>query len=342
MRTRLLALVVVLLVAAGLWFFRPRTTLETAWVGERNATVWNRLAVVRDPLTSLRYGERIEILERKNDYALVRTASRIEGWVAQRALVTPDAWRQREILIQQAAARPVQSRGQTRAIANVRLEPRRDASRIFQFPSDTPVEFLARTTVEAPSQPADSPAAGDAPSEAPAPAESTNQPRRDEWWFIRAKVSEAGSKEPLPIAGWVLSTLLQTNPPAPLVDYSAGLRFVAWFELGSTPESDGPRPRYVAFGLRPGDNPLCDFTLLRVFNWSLSRKRYETAYVESALCGKLPVTTSSVPRPPSRWAPPATDYSFRFENLSPSGKQQRNYSTRGNLVRHDRSSPLPK
>ncbi len=32
--------------------------------------------------------------------------------------------------------------------------------------------------------------------------------------------------------------------------------------------------------------------MLRVYTWSMARKRYETAYVESDLCGRLPIRIS--------------------------------------------------
>ena len=42
----------------------------------------------------------------------------------------------------------------------------------------------------------------------------------------------------------------------------------------------------------------CDFTMLRVYTWGAARKRYETAYVESNLCGRLPIRITSSPQGP--------------------------------------------
>ena len=39
----------------------------------------------------------------------------------------------------------------------------------------------------------------------------------------------------------------------------------------------------------------CDFTMLRVYTWGSKRKRYETAYVESDLCGHLPIRVPPYP-----------------------------------------------
>jgi hypothetical protein len=38
--------------------------------------------------------------------------------------------------------------------------------------------------------------------------------------------------------------------------------------------------------------------MLRVYTWSTARKRYETAYIESDLCGHLPIEVSQSPSGP--------------------------------------------
>lgn len=339
MRKRLIILGVLLLVAAAIWLLRPRPHFESAWIGDRTVTLWSRLAVVREPVTTLRFGEKVEILEHKNGHALVRNATGVSGWVETKQLLSAQLWELRTKIDTDAAARPVQARGRTRAAANVRVEPRRDAARVYQFFPDTPLDFLARAVVELPSAPAaDPPPAGDAAQDSP--PEPTAGPRRDEWWLVRARIDEPGGAT-VSVTGWVLSNLLTFTPPEPLVDYGAALHFTAWFELGSITDTDGPRSRYLAVGHRSGDSPLCDFTLLRLYTWSLSRKRYETAYVEGGLCGKLPVLVSSPTAPDAPKSPQTLPVFFvRFENLSPTGRDQRSYTVRGNLIRRDRA-PAP-
>jgi hypothetical protein len=48
--------------------------------------------------------------------------------------------------------------------------------------------------------------------------------------------------------------------------------------------------------------------MLRVYTWGMARKRYETAYVESDLCGRLPIRVSNGAKGPE----------FRFADLDDS------------------------
>jgi hypothetical protein len=98
-----------------------------------------------------------------------------------------------------------------------------------------------------------------------------------------------------PIAGWVLARFIEPDLPGPVRDYasSADLHVVAWFELNRVPDgSGGETPQYLVAGSRGGEGQACDFTMLRVYTWGTMRKRYETAYIESNLCGRLPIRVS--------------------------------------------------
>ncbi len=98
-----------------------------------------------------------------------------------------------------------------------------------------------------------------------------------------------------PVAGWVLARFVELDLPDAVKDYasSADLHVVAWFELNRVPDgSGGEVPQYLVAGSRGGEGGVCDFTMLRVYTWSKARKRYETAYVESDLCGRLPIHIS--------------------------------------------------
>ena len=55
----------------------------------------------------------------------------------------------------------------------------------------------------------------------------------------------------------------------------------------------GEAPQYLVAGSRGAEGRPCDFTMLRVYTWGKARKRYETAYVESDLCGRLPILISN-------------------------------------------------
>jgi hypothetical protein len=231
---------------------------------------------------------------------------------------------------------PVQARGKTKTVSNVRAEPGRDGKRIFQFPRGTPVVVLARSVADA----------------APAPEETSTPPQQEEkisatdipkqkqedWLLVmrtedspaaketasgpenvparvKPTTTDAVSSGPMdaqtaaagfgssggPIAGWVLARFVEFDLPDAVKDYasSADLHVVAWFELNRVPDgSGGEAPQYLVAGSHGGEGQDCDFSMLRVYTWGEKRKRYETAYVESNLCGRLPIRVSTGARGP--------------------------------------------
>ena len=88
MKQRLrLACLLLTLVALLAWIFRPRhEPLGFAYVSERNVTLWNTVAQVREPLATLHYGDKVEVLNRRNENVKVRTAAGVAGWVDGRVL----------------------------------------------------------------------------------------------------------------------------------------------------------------------------------------------------------------------------------------------------------------
>jgi hypothetical protein len=122
----------------------------------------------------------------------------------------------------------------------------------------------------------------------------------------------------VPIAGWVLARFIELDPPAPIPDYfnAAGIHVVAWVVLNTAPDPSGPQPQYLVAGARGGEGQPCDFTLLRVYTWGASRQRYETAYVENNICGRMPIRVSATPAGADfRFADPAQDGAERLYRM---------------------------
>ena len=119
-----------------------------------------------------------------------------------------------------------------------------------------------------------------------------------------------------PVAGWVLARFVELDLPDPVKDYasSADLHVVAWFELNRVPNgSGGEAPQYLVAGSHGGEGGACDFTMLRVYTWGTARKRYETAYVESDLCGTLPIRISNGAKGPE----------FQFPDVDEGGAERK-------------------
>src|SRR5271168_1535438 len=100
-RKLLVAVPLLCLVAVLAWFFRPKhETLGEAFISERSVTLWSSVAQVREPLGNLHYGDRVDILARRNDNTKVRTTSGV-GWVDARYLMEPALWQRSAKLLEQ-------------------------------------------------------------------------------------------------------------------------------------------------------------------------------------------------------------------------------------------------
>jgi hypothetical protein len=330
-RTRGAIPLLFILAALAYWRLHPRVpkTIEAGYVADRTVTLWNTLAQVRQPVADLHYGDRVEVVREEGTSAQLRTASGTLGWLLDtRQMMDSELWGQSASLLARARAMPVQARGRTKTVSNVRIEPGRNAKRIFQFLRGTPVVVLARTVADAPQAGDENSTnekgasaakqedwllvlrAGDAPSSgsnlssaensAATVTQASGNPVSGGPQGAQAGSAVAGSPG-TPIAGWVLARFIEPDLPGPVRDYasSADLHVVAWFELNRVPDgSGGEAPQYLVAGSRGGKGQTCDFTMLRVYTWGAVRKRYETAYVESNLCGHLPIRVTGAPAGP--------------------------------------------
>jgi hypothetical protein len=347
---------ILILAAIGYWRLHtgPPKALGIGYVSDRDVPMWNTLAQVRGRVGDLHYGERVEILRQEGTAAQVRTSSGALGWLLDsRDLMDSSLWEQSTALVSRARTMPVQARGQTKTVSNVRIEPGRNGQRIFQFPRGTQVVVLDRTVADAPQ---------DASAGEKAAGAEESKTKQEDWLFVlRAGGSSAATGAPVseasssgagsrasagpvsggpgvaqseapgadlaapPIAGWVLSRFIEPDLPGPVRDYasSSNLHVIAWFELNRVPDGSGGQvPQYLVAGSHGGEGQVCDFTMLRVYSWSTARKRYETAYVESNLCGHLPIRVSSEPAGPE----------FRFAEGGGNGAE-RDYVMRQTVVR---------
>ena len=89
-------------------------TFDEMFVSERSVTLWSSVAQVREAVGILHYGDRVDVLARRNDTFKVRTTS-VTGWVNTRYLMEPALWQRSvpELLVQQTRADAVQARGRT-------------------------------------------------------------------------------------------------------------------------------------------------------------------------------------------------------------------------------------
>jgi len=351
------ALLLVLVVALYVRFHHAAPPLETAYAGSRTVTVFSTSAQVREPIATVSFGDRLDVLQRFQNQVKVRTSAGAIGWIAESDLLSADLWQTLKDLETKSATMPVVARGHTRVLSNLRIEPGRDSPRVRQLNKDIPVELMARhpefvapaTTASAEEESTDA----SAPEAAKTDARKSNprksnarksnarkpddkpEPKKEDWWLVRAHVTDNAI-----LAGWLLGRFVELDVPSPLPDYgtSAGMRIVAWSELNRVPSASGkPMTQYLLLGTHGPEGQPCDFTSLRVYTWGKQKDRYETAFVESNVCGKLPIQRLQT-------AGPDVDITFSFLDSSNGQPERRTYQMHQTIVRRvkDGSAPNPR
>src|ERR1700677_3731079 len=87
--------VVLLALIVGVWSLRRRApAYPSAYVSDRAATLWSSTAVVRQPVATLGYGQKVAVLRKVGDQTQVRTADGSSGYVDARLLMDPELWQQ--------------------------------------------------------------------------------------------------------------------------------------------------------------------------------------------------------------------------------------------------------
>ncbi|MFZ0882379.1 MAG: SH3 domain-containing protein [Candidatus Acidiferrales bacterium] len=320
-RKMLLGFAVVLVVVVGLYVGERHATAppEIAYSGNRSVAVYSTSAQVREQVSTVNFGERLDVLQRFQDQVKVRTHDGVVGWVAERDLLSADSWQRMKDMEKKAEGMTVEARGHTRVLSNLHFGPGRDTPRIRQLNKDVSLDLLTRQTAEIKPAIVEN---ADQESSAPAP-----EGKKEDWWFVRAHSADQGA-----LAGWVLGRFIDLDVPQPLPDYasSAGMRIVAWTQLSRVTDASGkPMPQYLLVGTHGPEGQPCDFTMMRVYTWGKQRERYETAYVESDVCGKLPIERTQT-------AGAAGDVTFWFQDLSGGTAEKRTYEMHQTIVRRVR------
>ncbi len=339
-RKLLVAVPLLCLVALLAWILRPKhESLGAAYVGERSITLWSSVAQVREQLGVLLYGERVEMLARRNENVKVRTTGGVIGWVDGRYLMDPELWQRSEKLLDQAKAMPTQARGRTKVPTNLRAHPGRTEPRIFQFSRGVPVEIVGRTV-------ADWVQVVDEKDSSTDPEES----KKEDWFLVRGMATRPPREgtvrnsavntttqpgdQTIPIAGWVVARFVTLDLPDTVRDgtSSANIRPIAWFELNRVTDAEGDHPQYLVAGTRSPEGQPCDFTTMRVFTWNAKKSRYETAFIENDFCGALPILVGKGPK---------SEPEFRFHVMD-GAKEERVYHLIQTVVRRVRDEASSK
>jgi len=319
MRKILLGLLLVSVVGTGVYLHRrKKQPVEIGYAANRGVTVWDTVAAVREPIARLDYGERLDVLQRFDDNVKVRTAGGTVGWINESDLLTSEFWDKTKQLDRQTEKMPVEAVGHTAVLTNLHIAPGRSAPRIRQLGKMVPVEMFERQALDVPGVAVQQ---VDQTDSAGAPAVT----RKEDWWLVRAHLADKTA-----VSGWLLGRFVQLDLPEALYDYasSADMRPVAWFQLDQVRGSNGyMKPQFLLVGTRGEEGQPCDFTMLRVYTWSKKKQQYETAYVESGVCGELPIRVKQL-TPDSA--------AFSFEDRSTGTPEQAVYRLEETIVRRQK------
>jgi len=335
-RKLLIAVPLLALVTLAAWMLRPRhETLGEAFVSEKAAPLLSGIAQVREQVGMLHYGERVDVVAKRNDYVKVRTNAGTVGWVESRLLMEPALWQRSIKLLDQTRGMPVQARGRTKVSTNLRVQPGRTEPRLYKFGRNVPVEMVGRAVANW-VQVTDEKDASNEPQET----------KKEDWFLVRGVTTrppgEASARsaesttttqpgdQTLPIAGWVVARFVEMDLPDPVREgaSSANIRPLAWFELNRVSDPSGDKPQYLVAAARGSEGQVCDFTTLRVYTWYVKKHRYETAFIENNLCGQLPVRVGKGPK---------GEPEFRFRVMD-GNKEERVYRLMQTVVRRIRDA----
>ena len=335
-RRLLIAVPLLALVTLAAWMLRPKhETLGEAFVSEKVAPLLSGIAQVREQVATLHYGERVDVVGKRNDYVKVRTNAGTVGWVESRQLMEPAVWQRSIKLLDQTRGMPLQARGRTKVSTNLRVQPGRTEPRLYKFGRNAPVEIVGRAVADW-VQAADEKEAANEPQET----------KKEDWFLVRgvatrppgeaaARAAESTNTtqpgdQSTPIAGWVVARFVELDLPDPVREgaNSANIRPVAWFELNRVSDPSGSKPQFLVAAARGPEGQACDFTALRVYTWYVKRSRYETAFIENNLCGQLPVRLGKGPK---------GEPEFRFRVMD-GDKEERVYRLNQTVVRRVREA----
>ncbi len=309
--------------------------LEFAYVGPATATLRQDLAARSDTVTTVKHGERLEIIDTRRRLVRVKAADGATGWIDANLLLTQEQMQELTRISALAGALPSQGKANVSDALNGHTEPYRQAPSLFQVPENGKVEVLAhriaarvgRTSpVAVALQPKPVPkpavkskkgkreeaAAPIAPAAANANTGNTKEPAAppvfEDWSLVR---SEDGQ------AGWALSRMLYMEIPDEVIRYTGGNRVTAYLDLGEV-EDEGRNKHNWVWTTTSGRGKPYDFDSFRVLIWNPVKHRYETALAEHDLEGHYPLRALGEPVLQAATMPPTSEAGPASGSASPS------------------------
>jgi hypothetical protein len=351
------------IVLAGCRRGAPRApSLGEAFVGPVLLKIRADIPPESATVTTVKHGDRLEILQRRRKFLRVRTASGKEGWTDERLLLAASDMVSLKELSARASRMPSQGVGASFGDLRVHTQasvqspsflvikenekfdvllhmvvPRTDLPRAPLIPPAPKKSKAAKKPAKeskVPPLPLPKPPPPPAnwlemsKSEIPEDAEEHDEPAKpvptDNWSLIRVPGGQSG---------WVLTRMVRMAIPDEVAQYAEGRRIVSYFPLGDL--SDGGEKKKIWLWTTIGAAAPYDFDSFRVFVWSLRHHRYETAYVERKIQGYSPVLLRDVAFSAGKGAEGSKAPGFSVCVIGKDGQRhRREYALLGTTVRY--------
>jgi len=279
---------------------QPEPILDQATVIAKNASVRLKNSSTSRTLRTLDTGDRVNVLERQDNWYRIRYGDEVEGWMEESTVVTNATKRRIQELVVASQDQSPQNTAVLHDDANLRIEPGRSSPIIRKLDRGTMVEVLDRTTTPRPN----------------------SETASDAWIKVRSSPTQVG---------WVLGGLVVFDIPADIAQYSEGYTYAAVKTINRVQDSfAGPINWYVVGERKPGLDPHVDFSGIRVFTWNLKKHRYETAFRTKDLRGVYPLEIGQEGVNPT----------FRIYEMGENGAQKtpRDFVMYGVIVREKKDS----
>jgi uncharacterized protein YgiM (DUF1202 family) len=333
-----------------------------AFVGPAILKIRSDIPLQSSTVTTVKHGDRLEILQTRRRFLRVRTPHGVEGWTDERQLLAAadmDALRK---LTAQAAKLPAQGVGTTYASLNIHTQPVISSPSFLQLKENEKFDVLQSFLLPRSDAPRKS-LVPPAPKKAKLPAKEAKKPKvppppmpkpppLPADWLELSKTDRdeaaaaADQSPPQKLAprvdgwslirtpsgqsGWVLTRLVSMAIPDEVAQYAEGKRIVSYFPLGIM--EDGELKKHIWLWTTTSDSKQpWDFDSFRVFVWSLRRHRYETAYIERNLQGYSPVQLKEVELASKSGTAKTPGFSICVEKNGQ--RVRREYALLGNVIR---------
>jgi hypothetical protein len=272
---------------------------------------------LRSPVvTTVKHGERLEVLDRRRRFLQVRTKAQTIGWVDIRLLISGKQMDQLEDLAAKYKNAPSMGRATVFDVVNVHTDPNRFSPTFLQIQEKEPFDVIGhRVVVRGPYQ-------GETieiEDTSPKPKAFKKRPKKqpaippppppptpkvpDNWLDLSrspiqtepGKVVEAKPMDDLSLirnkdgrVGWVLSNAIFYNVPDDVAQYAEGHRITSYFQMGEV-EDEGKKFNHWLWTTQSQKYAPFEFDGLRLFTYNTRRHRFETAYRERNIRGFFPV-----------------------------------------------------